>query len=104
MRRAYDSARLLSSQSPSPPPPPASPTGYLLQSRLPRTLPLYGAVHPVTGDVLLSTEAAEARELGYGNPALLGHLAATAPVTGALGPIAVGIPWAWQFGVAVGGS
>jgi glycosyltransferase involved in cell wall biosynthesis len=97
-RRAYESARLLATP-PARPDRPAQPAGYLLRSPTSRTLPLYAAIHPVTGDQLLSTDRLEATTLGYDEPGLLGHLIARAPVTGRLGPIRRAAPWASRFGM-----
>jgi hypothetical protein len=63
-----------------------------------RTVPLYGAVHPVTGDQLLSTRRADLDDTGYTDGVLLGHLGASAPLTGRLGPVRLAIPWARHFG------
>lgn len=59
---------------------------------------LFVATHPALDDVLLTTDRAEALELGYRDPAILGFLEAQAPVTGALGPAAASIPWARHWG------
>jgi hypothetical protein len=96
-RRALDSARILAS-APSVDGRPRQPAGYLLRSPGERTVALYGAVHPVTGDQLLTTEPAEIEGLGYRDGALLGYLVARAPVTGTLGPIRPAAPWAARFG------
>jgi hypothetical protein len=61
-------------------------------------LPLFAAVHPVTGDQLLATNAWEATDLGYGEALLLGYVDSQAPVTGRLGVEARTIPWAARFG------
>jgi glycosyltransferase involved in cell wall biosynthesis len=102
-RRALDSARLLSV-----PPPrngrPREPVGYLLRSSTSRTVPLHAAIHPVTGDQLLSTDPAEAVSLGYREIAVLGHLIARAPTTGRLGPIRPAAPWTSRFGLVAVGS
>lgn len=101
-RRALDSARVLA----FPPPSnghPREPSGYLLRSPTSRTVPLHAAIHPVTGDLLLSTQPSEAVSLGYQEVPLLGHLVARAPVTGKLGPLHPAVPWATRFGlVALG--
>ncbi len=101
-RRALDSARSFASGSLSNGHP-SDPAGYLLRSPTGRTVPLFAAIHPVTGDQLLSTDSSEAASLGYHEVGLLGHLIARAPVTGALGPIRAAAPWASRFGlVALG--
>jgi hypothetical protein len=64
----------------------------------PSRLPLFSAVHPVTGDQLLTTERLEAADLGYGEPELLGYLDAQAPVTGRLGITPREVPWGSHFG------
>jgi hypothetical protein len=97
-RRALDSARMLAS------PPPRNgqrpePAGYLLRSPTNQTVALHAAIHPVTGDQLLSTDASEPLTLGYGHVTLLGYLIARAPVTGKLGPIPEAVPWADHFGL-----
>jgi hypothetical protein len=56
------------------------------------------AAHPVLEDVLLTTDRAEARELGYGEPVSIGFLEARAPVTGSLGTAASPIAWARHWG------
>jgi colanic acid/amylovoran biosynthesis protein len=61
-------------------------------------LPLFSAIHPVTGDQLLATNAWEATDLGYGEALLLGYVDSQAPVTGRLGVEARTIPWAARFG------
>jgi len=102
-RRALQSARILSSRAAELPSPASTPAGYLLRSATDRTLPLYAAVHPITGDQLLSNGEAEPRALGYEDVALLGHLIAHAPVTGRLEVISPPVPWASRFGLGSGG-
>jgi hypothetical protein len=97
-RRALDGVRIATSGSATADPP-GEPAGYLLRSPTSRTVPLYSAIHPVTGDQLLSTDPGEAARLGYGDVALLGYLVAKAPVTGKLGPIRPPAPWAARFGL-----
>jgi hypothetical protein len=97
LRRALDSARILAS-APSVDGRPRRPAGYVLRSPGEHTLALYGALHPVTGDQLLTTEPDEIDGLGYGHDALLGYLVARAPVTRTLGPIRPAAPWAARFG------
>jgi hypothetical protein len=63
------------------------------------TLPLHAALHPVTGDQLLTTNPAEISGLGYRHAALLGHVVARASATGRLGPIRSAAPWAAHFGL-----
>jgi glycosyltransferase involved in cell wall biosynthesis len=101
-RRAYDSARILTAR-PTPNGRPKDvggqpPAGYLLQTPARATLPLYQAVHPVTGDRLLSTSPSEPRSFGYRDLTLLGYVVKRAPVTGRLGLTHPGAPWAAKFG------
>jgi hypothetical protein len=74
-------------------------SGFVLRQPSDLTAPLYAAQHPVTGDLLLSNRASEARELGYSEAVAVGHLIAEAPVTGSLGVRPVRIPWARRFGI-----
>ena len=55
---------------------------------------LYAAVHPVTGDQLLTRGRLEAADMGYGEAVLLGWVVRHAPVTGSLAPRPVDVPWA----------
>ena len=77
----------------------AEPAGYLLPEPDSGTRPLYSALHPALGDQLLTTSADEARALGYGGITRLGHLRATAPVTGTLGGSGPVIAWTRQGAV-----
>jgi hypothetical protein len=97
-RRTLDSARVLTS-TPRRNGRPSEPAGYLLRSATVGTFPLYSALHPVNGDQLVTTDLAEAKLLGYGRVALLGHVIARAPVTGKLGPSRPAAPWAARFGL-----
>jgi glycosyltransferase involved in cell wall biosynthesis len=73
--------------------------GYLRSTPSDGSLPLYSASHPVTGDQLLTTSPRETADLGYERAAVLGYLAPEAPLTGRLGTIRAGIPWASRFGL-----
>jgi hypothetical protein len=64
----------------------------------PSRLPLFSAVHPVTGDQLLTTDRLEAADLGYGDAELLGYLDPSAPVTGRLGTERRDVPWGSHLG------
>jgi colanic acid/amylovoran biosynthesis protein len=64
----------------------------------PARLPLFSAVHPVTGDQLLTTDRLEAADLGYGDAELLGYLDPKAPVTGRLGTERRDVPWGSHLG------
>src|SRR5437588_119452 len=65
-----------------PSPPGGAPVGYLHRDAGGGRVPLLSAIHPITGDQLLTTNRWEATDLGYGEPTLLGHLEPSAPVTG----------------------
>jgi glycosyltransferase involved in cell wall biosynthesis len=101
-RRAYDAARICAARPNGASETLGAPAGYLSKSGGGRDRALYGAVHPITGDQLLSTQETELLSLGYADVRLLGYLAASAPVTGALGTIRVGVPWAQRFGLVDG--
>jgi hypothetical protein len=82
--------------------PPGRPAGFLHAEPGEGRVPLYGGVHPVTGDQLLTSEQWEPVDAGYGDVALLGHLEARAPVTGLLGlHRRVPLPWASRRGLRV---
>jgi hypothetical protein len=85
-----------SSSAPSGPP-----VGYLHRRAGPGRVPLFDAIHPITGDQLLSTHRWEAVDLGYGEPVLIGYIGAEAPVTGTLGTSRPWLPWASRFGQTV---
>jgi D-inositol-3-phosphate glycosyltransferase len=75
------------------------PAGYLYAADGPARLPLFSAIHPITGDQLLSTRNREAAVLGYSDAARLGYLVAAAPLTGVLGWRRALVPWADRPGV-----
>lgn len=64
----------------------------------PGRVPIFSAIHPVTGDQLLTTNEWESRDLGYGEAELLGYADGRAPVTGRLGVERRDLPWASHFG------
>ncbi len=90
--RTLRSARTLRAE-PAPSAPPAGEPAAWLVPEGSDTVPLYEAVHPVTGDQLLSTDSGEAQALGYSDNRLMGHLVAAAPVTGVLGLRTVDLAW-----------
>ena len=60
------------------------------------------AIHPFTGDQLLTTNESEAGDMGYGEAVLIGYLDAVAPVTGHLGVRErPRLPWASRYGQRV---
>ncbi len=72
--------------------------GYLHTTAGVSRLPLFSAIHPITGDQLLSTRKTEAGELGYRDPTRLGFLVAAAPLTHVLGWQRTLLPWAYRVG------
>ncbi len=72
--------------------------GYLHTAAGASRLPLFSAIHPITGDQLLSTRRNEAEELGYRDPTRLGYLVAAAPLTRVLGWQRTPLPWAYRLG------
>jgi hypothetical protein len=81
--------------------PSGPPSGYLHAREGEGRLPLWLAVHPITGDQLLTTWRYDALDMGYDEPTLLGHLEARAPVTGRLSASHPEILWASRFGQRV---
>jgi hypothetical protein len=59
---------------------------------------VYGAVHPVTHDQLLTPWPLEADDLGYVDCRLLGHVSIGYSLTGTFEPTVTDIPWASHFG------
>jgi D-inositol-3-phosphate glycosyltransferase len=80
--------------------PGGEPVGYLYGAEEPGTRPLFSALHPVTGDQLLTTSPEEPDSLGYLETAELGQLRAAAPVTGTLGLAPTGMAWARECGLS----
>jgi hypothetical protein len=78
--------------------PEGEPAGYLWQEGDGgRGHELFEAVHPVTGDQLVTPWPLEAADLGYGPARSLGWVATVAPLSAQ--PVAV--PWASRFGRSV---
>lgn len=80
------------------PRPAGAPIAYLDQRGKPGWLPLYSAVHPVTGDQLLTTNRWEANDFGYVEVTLLGFLDPPARASARLGTRRPTLPWAFRFG------
>jgi hypothetical protein len=97
-RATLSRARSLVRDAPPQPGEPLAAVGHLHRHVAPGRLPLFSALHPVTGDQLLSTSEWEANDLGYGEPALLGYIDEAAPVTGTLELARPPVPWASHFG------
>jgi glycosyltransferase involved in cell wall biosynthesis len=99
-RRSGASAlRVVRAPGRQPPGATGAPAGWLLDQPARRTVPLYAAYHPVTGDQLLSRTAWEGPHMGYETPELLGWLRDRAPVTGTRELRAVALPWASRYGL-----
>ncbi len=75
--------------------------GYLYPEDGPGRLELFAAVHPVTGDQLLTLHRLEAADMGYGEAVSLGFLLEQALVTGTHAMRRVAVPWASHFGLKV---
>jgi hypothetical protein len=75
--------------------------GFLHENERDGRLSLYSAVHPITGDQLLTTWRWEATDLGYAQVTLLGYLDPCEPPTGRLAGRRPHVPWASRFGQRV---
>ena len=75
--------------------------GYLWDGDGPNRRALYVAVHPITGDTLLTPWPLEAADLGYGPAQLLGYTSLQSSLTGSFAPREVDVPWASRFGRSV---
>jgi glycosyltransferase involved in cell wall biosynthesis len=76
-------------------------TGYLYAEPGPRRQELYAALHPVTGDQLLTLHPLEAADMGYGPAVGLGYVLVDLPFTGTHAMRRVAVPWASRFGLEV---
>lgn len=79
--------------------PSGPPAGYLFREDGRSRLPLYAALHPITGDQLLTRFPVEAQDLGYTAIERLGYLLAVRPVTGSDDRTRPTVPWASRFGL-----
>lgn len=75
--------------------------GYLYTEDGPRRQELYAALHPITGDQLLTLHRLEAADMGYGPAASLGYVLVDLALTGPLAMRRVAVPWASRFGLEV---
>jgi glycosyltransferase involved in cell wall biosynthesis len=75
--------------------------GYLYAEPGIRRHELYAAVHPVTGDQLLTLHPMEAADMGYGQAVGIGYVLIDLPFTGTLAMRRVAVPWASRFGLEV---
>jgi predicted O-methyltransferase YrrM len=85
-------------------PPPRPPDAWLYRLPGDGRIQIFSAIHPVTGDQLLTRDPSEARDLGYEPATLLGYALAIAPVTGNLRRPSGGVAWGSRFGEAVTGA
>jgi hypothetical protein len=74
------------------------PQGWLLAEEGTDRAPIFSAVHPVTADQLVTCDAGEAEELGYGQPQLIGYVLRLVPVTGSRARPRPALAWAPRFG------
>jgi glycosyltransferase involved in cell wall biosynthesis len=74
------------------------PIGYLWPTPAPQRAPIYMAIHPVTGDQLLSRWPMEITDMGYRAPQLLGWASVDSSVPDLFAPKTVDVPWASRFG------
>lgn len=75
--------------------------GYLYREGGPHRRELFAAIHPVTGDQLLTLHRLEAADMGYGPAASLGYVLVDLLFTGTLSLRRVAVPWASRFGLEV---
>ena len=75
--------------------------GYLYSEPSPRRHELFAAVHPITGDQLLTLHPLEAADMGYAPAVSLGYVLVDLPLTGTLAMRRVAVPWASRFGLEV---
>ena len=75
--------------------------GHLHGEAGPRRRELFAAIHPITGDQLLTPHRLEAADMGYGEAVSLGFLLIDMPRTGSLSMRRVAVPWASRFGLEV---
>ncbi len=75
--------------------------GYLYPQDGPGRLELFAAIHPVTGDQLLTLHRMEAADMGYGKAVSLGFVLEQALATGTHAMRRVAVPWASHFGLKV---
>lgn len=79
--------------------PSGPPDGYLFRADGRSRLPLYAALHPITGDQLLTRFPLEAQDMGYTRIERLGYVLAAWPVTGRDDRTRPTVPWASRFGL-----
>jgi len=77
------------------------PVGYLYSTGGPRRHELLAAIHPVTGDQLLTFHPLEAADMGYSPAVSLGYVLTDMPPSGGFAPGRIAVPWATRFGLKV---
>ncbi len=100
-RRTVDAARAQRAAAPAAPAaatPTRPPDGYLWAGPGPGRRAVHVAVHPVTGDQLVTPWPLEAADLGYGPAVLVGHAGLGLSLTGSFDPRPADLPWASHFG------
>jgi hypothetical protein len=80
------------------------PGGWLLAEPGEDRVAIFSAVHAVTADQLVTSDAGEADELGYGPAQLIGYALSLAPLTGSLARPRSALPWASRFGEGTAGQ
>jgi hypothetical protein len=95
---AWRLRRLAAPSPPAPAAPAGEPAGWLHAEQAPDRVPLYAALHPVTGDQLLSASQWEASDMGYVETRLLGWLEPGTPLTGGVEADRPPLPWASRLG------
>jgi hypothetical protein len=75
--------------------------GHLYGEAGPHRRELFAAIHPITGDQLLTPHRLEAADMGYGPAVSLGYALNDLPFTGSLSMRRVAVPWASRFGLEV---
>jgi hypothetical protein len=100
-RRAAQASTSLALPRRRPPRPSGPPAGWLLPTDGPGRRPLISAIHPVTGDQLVTTWAIEATDMGYESLTVLGYILGSTPTTGRRDFPRVSVPWASRFGLEV---
>jgi glycosyltransferase involved in cell wall biosynthesis len=75
--------------------------GHLYGKPGPRRQELFAAIHPITGDQLLTPHRLEAADMGYSAAVSLGYSLIDLLLTGSLAMRRITVPWASRFGLEV---
>jgi hypothetical protein len=97
LRRALVAPRYLRA-GPRPERRDGSPAAHLFREPGPGRVPLYSALHPITGDQLLTPYPMEAGDMGYAEATLLGWLSDSPVLSDTLALERPAVPWASRFG------